>query len=114
MDARALEGIEEIADQTSIRVNERKKPRVKSLANPPTVSTCIARPVVGYKGLVETCRQRAIELAISRLELDRLAGLPVGYSAKLLGKDDGVPRKKKGCGPPASRRYSAPWACRSS
>ena len=56
---------------------------------------CIARPVVGYKGLVETCRQRANELALSRLELDRLAGLPAGYAAKLLGKDDGVPRKKR-------------------
>jgi hypothetical protein len=56
---------------------------------------CVARPVTGYKGLIETCRQRANELALSRLELDRLAGLPAGYSAKLLGKDDGVPRKKK-------------------
>jgi hypothetical protein len=45
---------------------------------------CIARPIPGYKGLVETCRQRADELAISRLELDRLAGLPSGCSSKLL------------------------------
>jgi hypothetical protein len=127
MDASSFEGIEEIAEQTSIRVNERnrrgkfgwsvspsierasatrvkkkspkpiaaKQPGVESVANPPTVSTCIARPVTGYKGLVETCRQRATELALSRLEIDRLAGLPTGYSAKLLGKDDGVPRKKK-------------------
>ena len=72
-----------------------KPPPVESVANPPTLSTCIARPVVGYKGLVETCRQRANELALSRLEIDRLAGLPTGYSAKLLGKDDGVPRKKR-------------------
>ena len=72
-----------------------KQPRAESVANPPTLATCIARPVTGYKGLVETCRQRAIEMAISRLELDRLAGLPSGYSAKLLGNDDGVPRKKK-------------------
>jgi len=72
-----------------------RQPPVESVINPPTVSTCIARPVTGYKGLVETCRQRAIELAISRLELDRLAGLPSGYSAKLLGNDDGVPRKKR-------------------
>jgi hypothetical protein len=74
---------------------------------------CIARPVTGYKELVETCRERATELAISRLELDRLAGLPSGYSAKLLGKDDAVPRKK-GCGPPASRRSSALSVCKSS
>jgi hypothetical protein len=71
-----------------------KPPRVESVVSPPTVS-CIARPVTGYKGLVETCRQRATELAVSRLELDRLAGLPAGYSAKLLGKDDAVPRKKR-------------------
>jgi hypothetical protein len=72
-----------------------KHPLAESLASPPTVSTCIARPVIGYKGLVETCRKRANELAISRLEIDRLAGLPMGYSAKLLGNDDGVPRKKR-------------------
>ncbi len=39
--------------------------------------------------MVETCRQRAEELAISRLELDRLAGLAEGYSAKLLGSGKG-------------------------
>jgi hypothetical protein len=72
-----------------------KQPSGESLVNPPIVSTYIARPVIGYKGLVKTCRQRANELAISRLELDRLSGLPSGFSAKLLGKDDSVPRKKK-------------------
>jgi hypothetical protein len=127
MDARALDGLEKIAEQTSLRVDERgrhgkfrwaippniervsashekkktpkpivtKRPPVESAVTPPTVSTCIARPVTGYKGLVETCRQRAIEMAISRLELDRLAGLPSGYSAKLLGKDDGALKRKR-------------------
>ena len=47
----------------------------------------IARPVVGYQGLVEACRARAEELGIARLEIDRLAGLPMGYSGKLLGSD---------------------------
>ena len=123
------EDLEEIAEQTSIRVNEgriaaaratgltshrissmrtfsakRKRspspsqpsgPRAELVIDPPTIPTCIARPVMGYKGLVETCRQRANELALSRLEIDRLAGLPAGYSAKLLGKDDGIPRKKR-------------------
>jgi hypothetical protein len=56
---------------------------------------CIARPTVGYRALVETCRARANELAISRSEIDRLAGLAAGYSAKLLGKDNSAPRKKK-------------------
>ena len=60
---------------------------------------CIARPIPGYKGLVETCRQRCDELAISRLELDRLSGLPSGYSSKLLGKD-GAGEKQKRMWPP--------------
>src|SRR5450432_693861 len=55
---------------------------------------CIARPIVGYRGLVETCRQRANELALSRLEIDRLAGLPEGYSSKLLGRNDSEKRKR--------------------
>jgi hypothetical protein len=55
----------------------------------------IARPVIGYKGLVETCRARADELGISRLEIDRLAGLPAGYSGKLLGRDSGVKKPKR-------------------
>jgi hypothetical protein len=69
-------------------------PPVESVANPPTV-TCIARPVTGYKGLIETCRQRANELALSRLEIDRLAGLPAGYSGKLLGKQGGALKRKR-------------------
>jgi hypothetical protein len=70
-------------------------PPAESVANPPIVSTCIARPVTGYKGLVETCRQRANELALSRLEIDRLAGLPAGYSGKLLGKEGGALKRKR-------------------
>jgi hypothetical protein len=54
----------------------------------------IARAIPGYRGLVETCRQRADELGISRLELDRLAGLPTGYSGKLLGKGNGEKKKR--------------------
>jgi hypothetical protein len=55
----------------------------------------IARPIPGYKGLIETCRARADELGISRLEIDRIAGLPNGYSAKLLGKQGGVKKPKR-------------------
>jgi hypothetical protein len=55
----------------------------------------IARPIAGYRGLVETCRQRAEDLALSRLEIDRLAGLPTGYSSKLLGRDGAGPKKKR-------------------
>jgi hypothetical protein len=55
----------------------------------------IARAIPGYRGLVETCRQRADELGISRLELDRLSGLPSGYSSKLLGRDGAGEKQKR-------------------
>jgi hypothetical protein len=55
----------------------------------------IARPVQGYRGLVETCRARAEELALSRHELDRLAGLPQGYCGKLLGNADTAKAPKR-------------------
>jgi hypothetical protein len=55
----------------------------------------IARPIPGYRGLVETCRARAEELGISRLEIDRLAGLPDGYSAKLLGRGNSTKKKAR-------------------
>jgi hypothetical protein len=58
----------------------------------------LGRLIGDYRTLVETCRARADELGLSRLEIDRLAGLPAGYSGKLLGKDAvddvGFPRKK--------------------
>ena len=38
---------------------------------------------------------RADELGLSRLELDRLSGLPVGYSGKLLGRDGAGPKPKR-------------------
>src|ERR1700694_5285779 len=55
----------------------------------------IARPIPGYKGLVETCRQRADELGISRMEIDLIAGLPAGYSGKLLGNCDAAKKPKR-------------------
>jgi hypothetical protein len=45
----------------------------------------IARPIPGYRGFIEVCRARAIELEISRAELDRISGLPSGYSGRILG-----------------------------
>jgi hypothetical protein len=54
----------------------------------------LGRMITDYRTLVETCRARADELGISRLEIDRLGGLPVGYSGKLLGKDGGEPGRK--------------------
>jgi hypothetical protein len=69
----------------------------------------IARPIPGYKGLVETCRQRADELGISRLELDRLAGLPAGYSGKLLGKDGAGEKQKKNVAYRPGSHARHPW-----
>jgi hypothetical protein len=54
----------------------------------------LGRLITDYRGLVDACRARADELAISRLEIDRLGGLPVGYAGKLLGKDGGLPGKE--------------------
>jgi hypothetical protein len=58
----------------------------------------LGRLITDYRTLVETCRARADELELSRLEIDRLGGLPAGYAGKLLGKDAvddvGFPRKK--------------------
>ena len=47
----------------------------------------LGRLIGDYRTLVEACRARADELAISRSEIDRLGGLPAGYAGKLLGKD---------------------------
>jgi hypothetical protein len=54
----------------------------------------LGRLIGDYRGLVETCRARAEELEISRLEIDRLGGLPQGYSGKILGKDGAGPGRK--------------------
>jgi hypothetical protein len=43
------------------------------------------RAFSNYSGLIQALRARAEELAISRQDLDRLAGVPLGYSGKLLG-----------------------------
>lgn len=62
------------------------------------MSASLGRVITDYRSLVETCRARADELALSRSEIDRLGGLPSGYAGKLLGKgaveDVGFPRKK--------------------
>src|SRR5258705_11828255 len=52
-----------------------------------------ARFVNDYPGLVDTFRERTEQMQIARLELDRLVGLPDGYSGKLLSKN---PRKNIG------------------
>jgi hypothetical protein len=54
----------------------------------------LGRMITDYRGLVDACRARADELDLSRLEIDRLGGLPVGYAGKLLGRDGGAPGRK--------------------
>jgi len=58
------------------------------------MGAALGRLIGDYRGLVETCRARAEELEISRLEIDRLGGLPTGYAGKLLGKDGGEPGRR--------------------
>jgi hypothetical protein len=69
---------------------------VSDLGHPanPMRGASLGRLIGDYRTLVETCRARADELAISRLEIDRLGGLPAGYSGKLLGKDAGERGRK--------------------
>jgi hypothetical protein len=120
--AALFEDLEDVADQLSGRVNERTpghrgcaispttervsvqrapkpeaaatKAPAPAVAIPPPIAS-IARPVAGYRGLVETCRQRANELSMSRAEIDRLAGLPAGYSGKLLGQEGSALKPKR-------------------
>jgi hypothetical protein len=62
------------------------------------MGVALGRTIGDYRALVEACRARADELALSRSEIDRLGGLPSGYAGKLLGKaavdDVSYPRKK--------------------
>jgi hypothetical protein len=60
----------------------------------PMRGATLGRVITDYRTLVETCRARADELEISRLEIDRLGGLPTGYAGKLLGKDGDAPGRK--------------------
>jgi hypothetical protein len=53
----------------------------------------LGRLVDDYKGLIETLRERADELGISRLEIDRIGGLASGYAGKVLGEAGGRPKR---------------------
>jgi hypothetical protein len=58
------------------------------------MSAGLGRVIGDYRGLVETCQQRAVELGLSRLEIDRLSGLPSGYSGKVLGNGNSTKPKR--------------------
>lgn len=59
-----------------------------------SASAVFGRLFSDYRTLIETCRARAAELELSRLELDRLSKLPEGYSAKILGKEENTKTQK--------------------
>jgi hypothetical protein len=111
-----LDGLAEIAEQTSIRVNTRNKrgklgwtippniaraaasretkppPKLRTVAVPkkstplPAPSAAVARMISSYDDLISAFRERVDGLNISREELDRVAGLAKGHSGKLLGR----------------------------
>jgi hypothetical protein len=55
----------------------------------------LGRIVSDYAGLVEICRQRAVELEISRCGIDSISGLAEGQAGKILGRKQ---KKEDGCG----------------
>jgi hypothetical protein len=74
-----------------------EKPAANFPVTPPRfqMGANIGRPISEYSALVETFRARADELQLSRAEIDRLGGMPDGYSGKLLGRAGTVPGANK-------------------
>jgi hypothetical protein len=52
----------------------------------PNSKPFIPREVGGYDELWEGLRERAANLGMTRIEIDERAGLPSGYSGKILGR----------------------------
>ena len=85
------------------RASSAHRPRAKRKSRPITAKSppsgaraaAVGQLFTGYGTLIESCRLRCDQLALSRAELDRLSGLPDGYSAKLLGRDGCGPRRKR-------------------
>ena len=79
------------------RVPKKMAPRPITAKSPPSAAraAAVGQLFTGYSTLIESCRIRCDQLALSRAELDRLSGLPDGYSAKLLGRDGCGPRQKR-------------------
>jgi hypothetical protein len=63
---------------------------------PPVAPARLGQAITTYRILVETFRQRADELELSRSEIDRIAGLPSGYAGKILSV--GAAKKPKRMG----------------
>jgi hypothetical protein len=75
----------------------KKAPKPVAARSPPSAArpAAVAQVFTSYSTLIETCRIRCNQLELSRAELDRLSGLPDGYSAKLLGRDGCGQRQKR-------------------
>ena len=50
-------------------------------------TTPFARVVYHYPAFIEAIRDRTVDLQISRLEIDRISGLPQGFSGKALSRN---------------------------
>jgi hypothetical protein len=50
-------------------------------------TTPFARVVYHYAAFIEAMRDRSVDLQISRLEIDRISGLPQGFSGKVLSRN---------------------------
>jgi len=79
------------------RSKAKKAPKPVAARSPPSAArpAAVAQVFTSYSTLIETCRVRCDQLELSRAELDRLSGLPDGYSSKLLGRDGCGPRQKR-------------------
>jgi hypothetical protein len=75
----------------------KKAPKPVAARSPPSAArpAAVGQLFTSYSTLIETCRVRCDQLELSRAELDRLSGLPDGYSAKLLGRDGCGLRQKR-------------------
>jgi hypothetical protein len=75
----------------------KKAPKPIASKSPPSAGrpAAVAQVFTSYSTLIETCRVRCDQLELSRAELDRLSGLPDGYSSKLLGRDGCGQRQKR-------------------
>jgi hypothetical protein len=130
----ALAGLDEIAEQTSCRIDvgtrqrqtkckwghavpanlthskvarEKKAPPAaakllpkpipkKPAPAPPVAPARLGQAFTTYRTLVETFRQRAVEMELSRSEIDRIAGLPSGYAGKILSTGKAKNPKRMG------------------
>jgi hypothetical protein len=72
-------------------------------------SANLGRLIPDYRTLVETCRAPADELELSRLEIDRLGGLPTGMPGNCSARMSVQDADQRRCGRWFWNRYLACW-----